>query len=279
MPITRRFVFRGNASPIGGWISHPRHVIIDSPGASSLTVAGGRSQGSLGRRKFDEFASVRSAETSAQGVFDDRRQVRALVLAGASLEALTTTTTVKVAVDGLAIARDPQLRIAELRATMTGASPRADGGEPSIRPGSIRIAGISIGGHTLLVDFNTRIFADYGTHKEFRKAAADPAFASSHPGIYLESAAATGQPALSTSGDTIYTAIATNLRWKKGEDYPNSSIDRNVVVAPGFGKVYFGELLVTPFSRRLTLVRAVLGSPDGGEVACAEIETNGAWYP
>jgi len=278
MPITRRFVFRGNASPIGGWISHPRHVIIDSPGASSLTVAGGRSQGSLGRRKFDEFASVRSAETSAQGVFDDRRQVRALVLAGASLEALTTTTTVKVAVDGVAIARDPQLRIAELRATMTGASPRADGGEPSIRPGSIRIAGVSIGGHTLLVDYDTKVFADYGTHTDFRKAAAAPAFASDHPGLFLGSAAAAEQPALSTSGDTIYTAIATNLRWK-GARYPDSSIDRNLVVAPGFGKVYFGELLITPFSRRLTLVRAVLGSPDGGEVACAEVETNGSWYP
>ena len=48
---------------------------------------------------------------------------------------------------------------------------------------------------------------------------------------------------------------------------------------PNFGKIYFGEMFITGESRRLTMVRFQLGSPDGGEVAAAEGETNGGTWP
>ena len=41
--------------------------------------------------------------------------------------------------------------------------------------------------------------------------------------------------------------------------------------------MFFGELLVTDLSRRLTLLRLELGSPVGGAVAAAEVESNGTW--
>ena len=38
------------------------------------------------------------------------------------------------------------------------------------------------------------------------------------------------------------------------------------------------EIFITDVSRRLTMMRLQLGSPDGGMVAAAEVETNGSWY-
>jgi len=49
------------------------------------------------------------------------------------------------------------------------------------------------------------------------------------------------------------------------------------VYVPDFGKLVFGEILITALSRRLTLLRLELGSPEGGDVACAEVESNGIW--
>jgi len=48
---------------------------------------------------------------------------------------------------------------------------------------------------------------------------------------------------------------------------------------PDFGKIYFGEMFIKGDSRRLTMVRFQLGSPDGGEVAAAEGETNPSTWP
>ena len=58
---------------------------------------------------------------------------------------------------------------------------------------------------------------------------------------------------------------------------PGATIEQHVVTVPDFGKIFFGELLITDLSRRLTMLRLELGSPIGGAVACAEVENNGSW--
>ena len=48
MDLTRRFVFRGNASAIAGQLYRPKTIIVDvNGGASSLGVSGGRSQSKI----------------------------------------------------------------------------------------------------------------------------------------------------------------------------------------------------------------------------------------
>jgi hypothetical protein len=49
-----------------------------------------------------------------------------------------------------------------------------------------------------------------------------------------------------------------------------------VITLNGFGRIFLGEFLITSVSRRLTLLRLALGSEIGGDVACAEVETNGS---
>jgi hypothetical protein len=71
--------------------------------------------------------------------------------------------------------------------------------------------------------------------------------------------------------------IMKPLKWK-GREFPGSAIDpeqSNTVSIPGFGRIFFGEITITPQSRRLTMVRLDLGSPIGGDCACADVMDNG----
>lgn len=280
MDIERRFVFRGNAAVIGGRISRPRDLVIDATGASALTVSGGRSQGSLAATKFGEFARVASAATSAQGVFDSGRLARELTHGRVRADALTTTTTVKVDVRELVVGSARALRIEQLRATMIGTSP-GPSDEPALKPSDVRIAGVTIGDHTLVVELDAALFARLATRSQLLAAADDPKFTEECGKHFLISAADDvkgTRRSLLKAEDTIYGTIVRRLRWK-GKPYPDSTIDHHLVVAPGFGRVYFGEIFISSLSRRLTLVRMDLGSPIGGMLAAGEIETNGSWYP
>ena len=51
------------------------------------------------------------------------------------------------------------------------------------------------------------------------------------------------------------------------------------ILIPGFGVVYFGEYLITPTSRRLTMLRIELGCPITGSIVCGYVDANGHWDP
>jgi hypothetical protein len=280
MKIERRFVFRGGAAPVGGRISRPKDLVIESGGASALTITGGRSRGELGRTRFGEFASVGSATTFAEGLFDDRQQVRELTHHRVAEESLTTTTTVRAEVRAVVVGRSPALRVEQLRAALVAQSPRASG-EPSIRTAELKIAGVDIGGYALIVDLNTELFEKHDTRSKLLTAADKPKFIRDHGPSLLVSRGADGQLTrqfLAQSDGAIYASVVRQLRWK-GKPYPGATIDHHVVTVPNFGRIFFGEIFVSSYSRRLTMLRLELGSPVGGFLAFDEVETNGGWYP
>lgn len=62
--------------------------------------------------------------------------------------------------------------------------------------------------------------------------------------------------------------------------YENPSGGPFPYVVPGLGNVYFGEFLITRYSRRLTMVRIELAGPSGeiGEIVCGAVQGNGHTY-
>jgi hypothetical protein len=48
---------------------------------------------------------------------------------------------------------------------------------------------------------------------------------------------------------------------------------------PGFGTVYFAEILVVPGKRTLTMIRFELGSPVGADGTVAQVVANGHHWP
>jgi hypothetical protein len=281
MDFTRRFIFRGNAAAISGRIVRPTDVLIDSGVASSLTVVGGRSTARAAASRFGEWVSFGAAATSAEGLFDDLKQHIERTHHRVREDALTTTTRVHAEVTSLAIEGTPRLTVKRLHAALTSRSPLGSG-EPAIAVGSDTvIEGVEIGGYGLIVELEVPLFQKYDTRSKLLAAADDPRFVKESGDCLFMKASHSGTPApppgrLLHSCGTTYATIVKSIRWS-GEPYPGATIDHHSVTVPDFGTMYFGELLVTDLSRRLTLLRLALGSPVGGDVACPEVESNGTW--
>lgn len=241
MELRRRFIFHGNAAAIGGRIVRPADVMLDSV-SSSLTVVGGRTKAQAGPTRFGEWISFESAATFAEGVFDDLKQQIEFSYHRVAQDTLTMTTRVRADVTGLSVDEKPNLKIKRVHAAMTARSPEA-GGEPAIAiDKETTIEGATIDGYGLEVELAVSDYQRYDTRAD----------------------------------GTIYATIARSIRWS-GEPFPGATIENHVVTVPDFGKIFFGELLVTDRSQRLTMVRMELGSPTGGEVAVAEVDSNGTW--
>jgi len=283
MDLRRRFIFRGNAAAIGGRIVRPNDVVIDSSTASSLTVAGGRSKSQATATRFGQWVSIAGAATSAEGLFDDVKQQIELSFGRVAEDALTMTTVVDADVKGVSVGDKPKLTIKRLHAVLASKSPAASG-EPGIAVGNeTTIEGVAIDGCGLTVTLAVPLFQRYDTLSKLLTAADDPQFVQKSGGHLLMKPAAKGKgkgapvaTRLTQSYGTTYATIVRSIKWT-GDPIPGSKIDQHSVYVPDFGKIFFGELLISDVSRRFTLLRLELGSELGGAVACAEVETNGAW--
>jgi len=303
MELRRRFIFRGNAAAIGGRIVRPTDIVIDSSTASSLTVAGGRSKAQAGGTRFGEWIAFGGATTSAEGLFDDVKQQIELSYGGVAEDALTMTTVVHSDVTSLSVGDSPKLTIKRLHASLVSKSPAASG-EPAIGVGDeTTLQGVAIGGFGLAVTLAVPLFQRFDTQSKLLTAADDPRFVRKSGGHLLMKPSRRGKAAaapirLLQSYGTTYATIVQSIKWT-GESYPGATIDQHVVTVPNFGRIFFGELLITDMSRRLTMVRLELGSTAidrgkaargkrargkaargisvGGVVACAEVDSNGTW--
>src|SRR5262249_46145080 len=285
MELRRRFIFRGNAAAIGGPLVPPAAVRIDSSTPSPLTVCGGRSRARAASSKFGDWVSFAAAATSAEGVFDDIKQETELTFHRIPEDSLTASTRVMADVTGLSIGDKPKLTIKGVHAAFSSKSPAASG-EPSIALGSDTVidgAAIENGGiaYGLSLELAVVPFQQYDTHSKLLTAADDPQFVREWGDCLFMNQGAHGAPPppvgrLHYGCGTIYATIVKSIKWT-GNPYPGASIDQHTVMVPNYGTIFFGELLITALSRRLTMLRVELGSPIGGEVACAEVENNGAW--
>jgi len=284
----RRFVFRGNAAAIGGQIIRPDKFLLESHVASSLTVAGGGSSNEGTDLTFERsgrrYAHIRWAKTSAQGVYDNPRGFEDLTHRRITADALTTTTDVSAEVQGFSAGLNPVLTVEQLTATFKAISPAASG-EPAIRVEEAIIEGVAIGGAKLVVKTAPVVFQEYDTCSKLLRALDDPAL---RPGLerhlLLKSRLHGLDPAimppfgrLLRSQSTIYATVVESIEWAGNPPDPRARIIDHTVYVPNFGKIVFGELLISDVERRMTLVRLELGSPEGGDVACAEVQSNGIW--
>lgn len=262
MKLLPRFVFHGHASSYGGRLYRPKDVIIETGAASALPTVGGLSTSTSKPRRFVPYLSVGAAETLAQGVIDDRKGAIKLTYHQIREDSLSMTTTVSAKVENVWVG-PKRLQVALLHGSLESSSPKKDE-EPSIRLGKrLEIKGVTIDGYGLTVVLNRDGLGPLDT---YQKLVAAP------PETFLKGHVPT------RAGSTIYTTIVKELRWTK-KPHPDAQFDEHTVILPDFGRIIFGELLVSPYARRLTMMRLKLGSPDGGDGEFSEVETNGSWFP
>jgi hypothetical protein len=279
-----RYVFHSHAAAFGGRIVRPKDVVLEAQGASALLVTGGRSVAKLQRTRFDEFFEVESANTLTEGFFEDVKGFVDVTNHKAEEQSLTAVSRARAEIDGLSVGRKPRLTIKRVVAELTNRS-GGYSGQPAIRLGKdVAIDGISIEGHRLVVELNTKPFFKHDTHAKVLAAADDSKFVE-EAGESLFMSKRFGHHAktppfrkLIRNGHTIYATIVKSIRWD-GKPFPKSEIHDNSVKLPEFGRVFFGELLIAEHSRRLTMVRMALGSDAGGSASAGDVETNGTWSP
>jgi len=289
MDCERRFLFRGSATGIGGHLRRPKGIFIPTQASATLPIIGGLSVSRSGPGKIGRTITYRSAVARAQGDYSDPEQAAQFTHGNYADNNLPTITTVSSQVRGLTIVNagkesSRELKLANVAFTLESKIPER-GNEPEIRAREIAFSGLSIDGAALNVTFvpwleelatlsqlraeyenNDKFFDEYGhcfakppgtrASKSGRKL---PVTGGSNPGI-------------------VFYTIVKNIEWSRK---PNAEtvIDGNRITIPGFGSVYIGEMFATPSERRLSMMRVMLGSPEGGEVEVGGGDSNGHTFP
>ena len=260
-----RFVFRGNAMPFGGRIVNiggtPVSKPIEGPPSSAITVAGGRSYATGKPSSFNNI--FKWGDTVAESVG---------LIRPADGHAVTTVTSM---VKSFAATNAPITFEADvLKAVIVSDHPTR--GQPSIKiteavfGGSV---GMFLNGKRIVVEVDD-FTPKFGTLALFESQyRTNNAFYTRYNGRFRRSS--TKAPLLGERlprvGGYVSTSIVRSIQWN------GKKINGHVLPLTGFGKIYFGELLMNENNRRLTIIRLAMGSHVNAESACAEADPNGSW--
>jgi hypothetical protein len=276
LQLRRRFVFRGNAAAFGGRFVRPDDVFLEMPGASSLPVVGGRSVARFTgpADRFKGYLSFDSATTFAEGSFDDRQKAIALTHGKVREETLVTSTRVRAEINNLTVGTEKRLTVGRMVAELRSTSPRRVADEPTIPVGEVEISGLAIDGFRLRVVFEPQVFVEHDTYAEVRRMVSKASFAKRYgPQFFAD------RTGVIKKRDQIHATLATRLEWEGARNPRAEIVANNLVVVQDFGKIFFGEILISKGARRLTLMRLELGSDGGGQAGGPDVDTNGSYSP
>jgi len=207
-------------------------------------------------------------------------------------EELPTITTVSGALYGLAASRNPVFTAARISVEMITRTPDGGTDEPRfvLDPEKTGYEGLVVTddagkAYPLTVTLNQGFFKKYDTRSKLVAAVDDAVFPRTYVGKETprnQKGAKTfkqsrGTKIVSLRGPS-YATIVKKIEWAD-EPYPGSEISQNIVQIPNLGLVFFGELLVAPTSRRLTMIRFEFGSYEGGYADGVDVSSAGSWYP
>jgi hypothetical protein len=188
----------------------------------------------------------------------------------------------------LTVGRKTKMTAQRVRAELS-ASCHLHAHQPSIGAmGGVRFVGVAFGTYGLSVSIDRRFFERHDTHEKL--CAVCEAHASGTPRAVLrgplrrDDQGPTGRRARHAyeahdhagGSEPLLTTIVKRLRWA-GRPFPKSTLEGHVATIPGFGRVYFGEMVVSGHARRLTMLRFDLDGDVSMDAACCEVEAGGAW--
>jgi hypothetical protein len=282
MKLKPHFIFHANAASLGGRIVKPKDIVIDTPAASSLSAAGGRSTSKASKGGFGDLVRFGSASTFAEGLFDDPTKWIDTLCGDLSEDTLTTTTKVSAEVRDIAVNAKAAFTAKRIKGGFVAHSARGSG-EPSIALDNDTVVdGAAIGGFKLVVELNTKLFQQYDTLSKLRTAADDPKFVKQNGAGLFMTADVPGRTTASPAGrfvesaGRIYGTIVKSIKWAD-KPYPGAVIDGNVITIPDCGQLVFGEIFISAVSRRLMMLRLEFCCPQPMMLMCADTEDNGGW--
>jgi hypothetical protein len=296
MDLSPRYFFFGYAAALGGRIYRPEPFDIEVEGASALTFSGGISRSKIQGKTFgnNKYIEFKQATTHAEGRFDEKQALAVTNHEMLPCELQATTTTRSV-VEGLrvGVGPTPVLTVGSVTAEMAGYSPNVNY-QPAIKvTRATQYNDIFINRFGLRVEVNYELFNTFDTQAKLIAACDDPEFKKEHASSLLLTATEQSRDAEAEAStlrqrrrcpprlepkDVLYATIVREITWVS-EEPSFARIDGHTVIVNDFGTIYFGEILIRSSSRRLSMMRLELGSPDGGNMELDNVGQEGMWAP
>jgi hypothetical protein len=275
MDHARRFHFHGHALGVAARIRRPEDRSWPVQACSSLPVTGGEHQSEIGPTELGKWVSFQSAATSMRGDYTDRAAAVAMTLGEVAFDAVPVETVVKSSVRGLSVLGRLFVGVAEMGLTSRSSQKP---GQPSIQVNGARLEDVRVDNSRLKITLGEQLFRDHDTKEKLATGFAKD-LPKGHGHMFLRPGSQSAAPErLPEAGGVVKCTLVQEMAWADAP-HPTATIDGHALIIPNFGKVFFGEMVITENSRRLTMVRCQLGSDDGGEVSAAEGEANGHTWP
>jgi len=282
-----RFIFRGNAVAVSGHIRRPKDMLIVSQAPAAVGVTGGLSRGEARDGNFGDILRFASANSEVFADYQDPAKAVEFTHGNHGHNRLPTRTTVSASVEGITMVNADDrtrrtLAVGKVAAQLVSEWPGSNR-QTSVRIPAVAIDGLKLDESELEVTFHNRTFSELDTRYKLARAyqGSDDFFKKFGHLFFFPAGLV---PTLNwlrrmpQAGGITMCTIVESIRWK-GAPNPNAEIRGNSIIFRDFGTIYLGELLVSDFERRLTMMRIQLGSPEGGDVCYVEGQTNGNGYP
>jgi len=285
-PLQKVFYYHADASAIGGSIHRPFNGFVPSQTSISLPIVGGFQEKQRKGRKWKNIVSYTSESTHVSGTRKDEA-------AGGPW-----TTQVSATITGLNILE--VITADKVVAQLSVAYPY-DEGEPTVTVVGSQFENLRISGEKIEPVLIHDLFAEHDGSNESDERKRFPKKSWLKQEKFLEKvnaqrAQAKKKYAEAYGDKPIPSWIKHHFHWfdsaqgLNDRDYIVCSLIDQVpglpehfpgvvcghgIYIPGFGKVYFGEVVVHRKAFTVSMIRAQLGSPVGGSVSVATARANG----
>jgi hypothetical protein len=269
----RTFHYHADASPLGGHLTHPIENIIHSQASTSLAQAGGHAESRIESYKLDNSVTVTSgpAYSHTTGVVNKKT--------GA------WTTLVTSVVENLNVL---EVVTADRIVSKLHVEYPQEGDHPRISIIGSKFVNLRVNGESInpILDidllkseskgefpdkhlmeekvFNNKVSSHYKKITETKGA----------PEWLAGRHASMKSPESRKKKGYVLCSLVAELQGAK----PGTSFG-HVLHVPGFGNIFFGELIVGPNSYRLTMMRIEMGCLAEGNISAASAFSNGFTVP
>lgn len=276
------YYFQAEANTFGGFLQTPEPKTIPAQASVSLPPVGGYAAAQTGAFNLDQIVSVKSTYARVAGrKVDDNGGVSTLVTSVIEGLNILEVVTAERIVAQLTV-EAPALEVKDGRRVM----PRR-----RISLAGSRFEGLRIGGIDAAPTFNQTLLR-LRCKEKLDDAPLPPNTWYTCQQVGIEQA----KRLVRGSDDTRYDGMAwlrNRYDWMESPDQgltlcslvdeidscvPGTCLG-HVVDIPDFGRIFLGELLVSPLSVQLTMIRAELGCTVNGGLGGAHVNSNGTTVP
>jgi hypothetical protein len=267
----RTFHYHADASPLGGHITHPFEKIVHSQASTSLAQAGGHAESRIDSYQLDNMVTSGPAYSHTTGVVNKKNG--------------TWTTLVTSVVEDLNVF---EVVTADRIVSKLHVEYPQQGDHPRISIIGSKFVNLRVNGESInpILDidllkseskgkfpdkhlteekiFNNKVSSHYKKITETKGA----------PEWLAGRHASMKSPESRKKKGYVLCSLVEELQGAK-----SGTSFGHVLHVPGFGNVFFGELVVAPNSYRLTMMRIEMGCLAEGNISVASAFSNGAGIP